>query len=105
MAKRKTQKRRRPAEDKKLYTLTAGMLSRRFLRPVHGKKVPALSITADYARGSSGAPVMDAAGAVVGMVATTHSVYYKREKGIDKNLQMVIRNCEPARAILDRIGK
>jgi len=91
--------------DKKLYTLTEGMLSRRFLRLVHGRKIPALSITADYAKGSSGAPVMDAAGAVIGMVATTHSVYYKREKGVDKNLQMVIRNCVPARAILNCLSK
>jgi len=40
-----------------------------------------------------------------GLLATTHSVYYNREKGIDKNLQMVLHTCVPARAILDRIGK
>ncbi len=91
--------------DQKLYTLTEGILSRRFFRMAHGKRIAALSITADYAKGSSGAPVMDAAGAVIGMVSTTHSVYYKREKGVDKSLQMVIRTCVPAGAILKCLGK
>ena len=91
--------------DQKLYTLSEGILSRRFFRVAHGKRIAALSITADYAKGSSGAPVMDAAGAVVAMVATTHSVYYKREKGVDKSLQMVIRTCVPAKAILDCLSE
>jgi S1-C subfamily serine protease len=56
-----------------------------------------MSITADYAKGSSGGPVFNDRGEVVGMVSSTSSLYYQtdspeapKEKG---PLQMVIKNC------------
>ena len=64
-----------------------------------------MSVTADFARGSSGAPIFDGLGNVVGMVASTISVYYDDEDGRQKNLQMVLKNCVPARCILDLIDQ
>jgi S1-C subfamily serine protease len=58
-----------------------------------------MAITADYAKGSSGGPVLNARGEVVGMVSSTNSIYYTREKGQNQNLQMVIKSCVPVGAI------
>ena len=82
------------------YSLSAGIVARRFLLRKPGGPCEALAITADYARGSSGGPVFDDRGNVVGMVASTDSVYYEEENGQQKNLQMVFKNCVSARSIL-----
>jgi serine protease Do len=89
------------------YTMTEGIVSRYFLG---GKRksagapksagVPKMAITADYARGSSGAPVLDDCGSVTGMVASTMSVYYSNDHGRQENLQMVVKECVPAASIL-----
>ena len=56
-----------------------------------------VSITAVFAKGSSGAPVLDEAGNVVAVVASTRSVYYNTsDNGVPQNLQMVFRDCIPA---------
>jgi S1-C subfamily serine protease len=55
-----------------------------------------MAITADYAKGSSGAPVLDDTGSVVGIVSATNSIYYTPPQ---KNLQMVIKSCIPVDAI------
>lgn len=73
------------------YTLTSGIVSRHVLQ--RGRK--RMEITADYAKGSSGAPVLDAAGNVTGIVRTTTSIYYTG----DKNLQMVVKTCIPVSAL------
>jgi hypothetical protein len=82
------------------FCLSAGIVARRFLLRKPGGRAEALAITADYARGSSGGPVFDDRGNVVGMVASTDSVYYDEENGQQKNLQMVFKNCVSARSIL-----
>jgi S1-C subfamily serine protease len=86
--------------DNHFYSLSAGIVSRRFLMRKAGGPCEVLAITADYARGSSGGPVFDDRGNVVGMVASTDSVYYDHENGEQKNLQMVFKNCVSARSIL-----
>ena len=58
-----------------------------------------MAITADYAKGSSGAPVLNSKGEVVGMVSATNSIYYNKERGQNQNLQMVIKSCIPVDAI------
>jgi len=82
------------------FCLSAGIVARRFILRKPGGKAEMLAITADYARGSSGGPVFDDRGNVVGMVASTDSVYYTEENGQQKNLQMVFKNCVSARSIL-----
>lgn len=69
-----------------------------------------MQITADYARGSSGGPIMDAFGNAVGMVASTSPVFTaapaqapgaKDLKPATPSQQMVRHNCATARAILE----
>ena len=56
-----------------------------------------MAISADYARGSSGAAVLNDSGEVVGMVASTITINYDREK--ETNPQMVVGLCAPVEAI------
>jgi serine protease Do len=56
-----------------------------------------MMISADYARGSSGAAVLNDFGEVVGMVASTVTINYEKQK--KTNPQMVIRLCAPINAI------
>ena len=85
--------------DSRFFTYTSGVVSRyykdRAKRPVYW-----MGVTAEYARGSSGGPVMDDAGNVIGMVASTNSIYYpSKDKSKRGPFQMVIRNCVPVDAI------
>jgi S1-C subfamily serine protease len=67
-----------------------------------------MGVTAEYCRGSSGGPVMDDAGNVIGMVSSTNSIYYPSKdpkKNPRGSFQMVIRNCVPVDAILKLITK
>ena len=73
------------------YTLSTGIVSRHIVE--RGRK--RLEITADYAKGSSGAPILDAAGNATAVVRTTTSIYYTEDKG----LQMVVKTCVPASAL------
>jgi len=89
----------------RLYTLSTGLVSRYFRRKRKDAMVTMMNITADFARGSSGCPVLDSAGSAVGLVASTESIYYTVEKDKKSNLQMVLKNCVPARSILALVGK
>lgn len=65
-----------------------------------------MQVTCDYAKGSSGAAILDLCGNVVGLVSSTNSVYYSTDKeGDQQNLQMVRRNCVPGKAIADLVGQ
>ncbi|WP_193212101.1 S1 family peptidase [Luteolibacter marinus] len=88
--------------DRHYFTRTSGEVSRYCQTPAHGDKKATtwMSITADYARGSSGGPVFNPAGEVVGMVATTQTIYYGSDKANDQGpVQMVVKNCVPVDAI------
>jgi len=91
--------------DRHFYVLTCGMVSRYSEREKNGKSVLLMDITADYARGSSGAPVFNDQGAVVGLVATTESIYYDVADGKKENLQMVFKHCVPAENVLKLIRR
>ncbi len=83
--------------DGRYFALTNGIVSRRYLQD----NTPWMTVTADYARGSSGGPVLDAAGNVIGLVSSTNSVYYDTddERG-PQNLQMVWKQCVPVENVL-----
>ena len=92
--------------NRKLYTMTKGLVSRYQMIFKNGQKPGRrMSITADYAKGSSGAPVFNRKGQVVGVVSSTSSIYYSVENGKKENLQMVFKNCIPVESIHELIQK
>jgi len=92
--------------NRKLYTMTKGLVSRYQMIFKNGQKPGRrMSITADYAKGSSGAPVFNHKGQVVGVVSSTSSIYYSVENGKKENLQMVVKNCIPVESIHELIQK
>ncbi len=88
------------------YIFTRGMIARRTIRAggINGRdsgrsQVPAtvLNVTAEFAVGSSGAPVLDDAGNAVGMVVSTMTVHAEGKR--EGEPQMVLRNCIGAEQI------
>lgn len=76
------------------YVLSEGIISRKYLdstRKEGSRRM--ISITADFAKGSSGAPVFNEYGAVIASVNNTQSTYYTtKNDGTKDNLQMVFKN-------------
>lgn len=93
--------------EQQFYYLSEGFVSRYYRMPskVKGQWYTAMSITADFAKGSSGAPVFNEAGAVVAMVNNTHSVYYSVTNNVKDNLQMVFKNCVPTTHLLEMVDR
>lgn len=92
--------------QQRFFMETFGDVSRYFRRPARSGRAAStwMNITADYAKGSSGGPVLDSEGSVVGMVASTISVYFNSPKSAPKptpkaTLQMVVKNAIPVSAI------
>jgi len=88
----------------RFYSLSAGVVSRYSRQRTKRGTTNMMTITADFAKGSSGAPVFDDRGNVAAMVASTSSVYYTQTKNTQKNLQMVFKQCVPAASILKLIA-
>lgn len=83
--------------DNYLYYYSKGVVARNTTDHKTGPMADRMEITADYAKGSSGGPILDDRGNMVGMVSTTHSIYaQERPQG---NLQMVIKTTIPVRSI------
>ena len=80
--------------NRHFYVLSEGIISRKYLdstRKEGSRRM--ISITADFAKGSSGAPVFNEYGAVIASVNNTQSTYYDVKKdGTKDNLQMVFKN-------------
>jgi serine protease Do len=85
------------------YMLTTGIVSRCGVERRPQGLYRFLTVTADFAKGSSGAPVCDEAGAVVGIVDNTESIYYTTDHEQQNNLQMVVKNCASAQALGDMV--
>jgi S1-C subfamily serine protease len=82
------------------YCYTSGNVSRRTKIRRGSQAVDAIWVTADYARGSSGAPVLNSRGQVVAIVKSTDSVYHSIKDGKPQNLQMVFKICIPSTSLL-----
>jgi serine protease Do len=78
------------------YSFTQGSVSRWYRRN-GGEK---MSVTADFSQGSSGGPVLDDKGNVIGIVSATRSLYNG-----DNHVQMVSREAIPVRALRALLGK
>ena len=90
--------------DKKFYVLSEGIISRKYLDNTRdGGQRKMLSITADFAKGSSGAPVFNEFGAVIASVNNTQSTYYTEKNGVKDNLQMVFKNTVSMHHLLNMI--
>jgi len=83
--------------DGHYFSYTRGVVSRHYL--LSKTKAQRMQVTADFARGSSGCGVFSDRGELIGLVASTNSIYYKQQDGEDQNLQMVIKSCVPVSRI------
>ena len=83
--------------DERFYLFTMGSVGRHTVWRERGGAEHFMSITADFAKGSSGCPVLDERGAVVGVVNNTESIYYDDDgKKKQTDLQMVVKNATPS---------
>jgi S1-C subfamily serine protease len=98
--------------DGRFYTLSEGIASRVFSESGGQDKMRRtwVTVTADYGAGSSGAPVLNAAGRVVGTVSTTAALLADTQEGEEpaaEDVQMVFRDCvsiETIRGLMEPTG-
>jgi len=84
--------------DNAFYTFTSGMVSGKLQLRLDGRElVDAVAITADYAQGSSGGPILNEQGAVVAMVCHTMSLCADGDPG---SIQMTWKLTRPSSSIL-----
>jgi len=86
------------------FMFTAGVVAGYYIitcehSPAH---VPRMTITADFAEGASGGPVLDERGNVVGMVESTQTLAAKKDADHD-NTQMIVKNCVTVDTIMKLI--
>ena len=101
------------------YTFTQGHVTRyETLKPENGPAERWMAVTAEFAYGSSGSPVLDRTGAVVGMAALTENIDYPEAEPAPKDkekkdappgksgslLQMVVKLTTPAAELRKVIG-
>lgn len=84
--------------SKNFYTFTSGMVSRYFVSEEDKVQTTMMSITADFGRGSSGCPVFDECGAVVGMAESIVSTTSTGKNGEEKH-SLVFKHARPADAL------
>ena len=89
--------------NQRFYCYSEGRVSRRFKERVRKSSSQArwLQVTADFGKGSSGCPLLDDAGNVVSMVASTRAVYHDPDDF--RTAQMVFRDTVPAEVLLELV--
>jgi len=80
------------------YVYSQGVITRKYISQLSNR--PRVSISADFAEGSSGAPVFDQNSKVIGVVELTNSLYASND-----NLQMVVKDIIPIQSVLKLIKK
>jgi S1-C subfamily serine protease len=91
--------------DERFYLFTTGTVGRHTVWREQGGEEHFMSITADFAKGSSGCPVLDDNGSVVGIVNNTESIYYDDDgKKRQTDLQMVVKNATPGWVVRGMAG-
>lgn len=80
------------------YVYTNGVVSRTFTKEADNPFGNRVEITADFAKGSSGGPIMDDRGNMIAMVSCLHPIFYVDQPPSDR--QMGIKECIPASSIL-----
>jgi thiol-disulfide isomerase/thioredoxin len=79
------------------YYYSTGVVTRNVKISGEGAAGIRMEISADFARGSSGGPILDNQGNLIGMVASTIPIYYVQET--EKAFQMVIKCTIPVQTI------
>ena len=85
------------------YTYTNGVVSRTFTKEFGNLFGNRVEITADFAKGSSGGPIMDDRGNMIAMVSCLHPIYYVDQPPTDR--QMGIKECIPVSSIVRLMRK
>lgn len=80
-----------------LFYFSTGIVNRNTANNSLGSSGNRMEISADFAKGSSGGPVIDDQGNLIGMVSSTKSIYYQDSP--QQNFQMILRSCIPAEII------
>lgn len=82
------------------FTFATGTVGRRSAHVHAGTRIETISVTAEFAKGSSGAAVLNENAGVVALVNNTESIYYDVAKDGDPiHFQMAVKNCTPAEAL------
>lgn len=81
--------------DNNFYYFSEGVVARYYRNSQ--QKAEFMHITADFAKGSSGGPLLDNYGNLIGMVAASSAIYYQSNPPTE--VQMVLKNAVPLYAI------